>query len=58
MFLKWPLWNFGIKKASFGKFAFADADIVFCNAGWAVRISDALEKFDVVSLSEKCYYAE
>jgi hypothetical protein len=35
MFLKWPLWNFGAEKASKDKFAFADADVVFCSRNWA-----------------------
>lgn len=42
MFLKWPLWNFGAGKASKGKLAFADADIVFCSSDWAAEISKAL----------------
>ena len=58
MFLKWPLWNLGLKKASNGKLAFADADVVFCGARWAAEMSKALDEFDVVSLSRKCYYAE
>lgn len=58
MFLKWPLWNFGARKASKDKFAFADADVVFCNRDWAAKVSRAIGKFDIISLSRKCYYAE
>ena len=58
MFLKWPLWNIGLKNASKSKYAFADADVVFCNSDWAKRVSRSLDEFDIVSLSEKCYYAE
>jgi hypothetical protein len=35
-----------------------DSDVVFCNNGWAKNISKSLNDIDVVSLSEKCYYAE
>lgn len=58
MFLKWPLWNLGIKRATKDKLAFSDADVVFCNGDWARGISKSLDEFDVVSLSRRCYYAE
>jgi hypothetical protein len=51
-----PLWNIGAQEAVTQKLCFLDADICFEENNWAKKVSEALDKHDVISLCKYCKY--
>lgn len=56
IWLKMPLWNIGVQEAVTQKLCFLDADICFEENNWAKKVSEALDKHDVISLCKYCKY--
>ena len=56
IWLKMPLWNIGAKEAKTQKLCFLDSDICFDEDCWAKKVSEALDKYDVISLCKHCQY--
>ena len=56
LFLKTALWNIGAKKCKSEKLLFIDSDIVFFNADWILKASNALDLYDVISIAGQVKY--
>ena len=58
VWLKMPLWNIGAEAARTSKLCFLDADVCFDEDCWAKKVSEALDKYDVISLCKHCQYQD
>ena len=56
VWLKMPLWNIGAQEAATKKLCFLDSDVYFDKDNWAKKVSEALDKYDVISLCKNCRY--